>query len=78
MDKIFLKMAMAQGSIDLLFNAYNRHPAFELSDEDVLGYIYYFDAVLESIQNELLNSKLINDDLKHCVRTEMNVMSRYV
>jgi len=64
MDKIFMKMVMAQGSIDVIFNAYQRHHAFILTNEDIVSYIDYFDKTLLDIENLLLEHNLIPEGVK--------------
>lgn len=54
MDKIFMKILMAQGAIDVIFNAYQRHHAFVLSNSDIVEYCDYFEKCLVSIKELVL------------------------
>jgi len=59
MDKIFMKIVMAQGSIDIIFNAYQRHHAFALTDNDMVSYLDYFIKILDDIEGLMLEYNII-------------------
>lgn len=52
-----MKMMVGQAMIDVILNAYMRHPAFDLSNEDIVGFldhfIYTVGAVLDLIKEDV-------------------------
>lgn len=63
MEKIFMKIIMGQGALDVIFNAYLKHPAFVLSDDDIISYLDHFMKILEDIENLLYDMKLLTKEV---------------
>jgi hypothetical protein len=76
MDKIYLKIMLAQASVDILFNAYNRSKAFNLSDDDIIDFLDHFEKILCDIQREIVASKLVRPELFSMLRDEWPIESR--
>lgn len=49
MDRVFMKIMVIQASIDVIFNAYQRHPAFNMSDDDIIHYCEHFSKTIDDI-----------------------------
>lgn len=77
MDKIYLKIAIAQGMIDLFFNAYQRNHAFTLTEEDIMHYVEQIEETLDYIQKQLSQNKIVREELAEQLRDEWPIESRY-
>jgi len=63
MDKIYLKMMLAQSTIDIIYNSYQRRQTLVLSNEDICDFLDFFINILEGIEKEIITQKLVKPAL---------------
>lgn len=63
MDKIYLKMMLAQSTIDIIYNSYQRRNALILSNDDICDFLDFFINILEGIEKEIVSNKIIKNEV---------------
>jgi len=63
MDKIYLKMMLAQSTIDIIYNSYQRRQTLVLSNDDICDFLDFFINILDGIEKEIITQKLVKPAL---------------
>lgn len=64
LNEIYMILSLSQTMIDVVFNAYQRSPAFILSDDLLIWYADYLNTGLEKIQIFLCSHKDCTPEMK--------------